>query len=248
MLLAVEDLRVTYRSDLGRHLAVDGLCLNVEPGEIIALVGESGCGKTSTALAIAGLLPAGTLCEGSIRFRGEPINGLPESHLCRIRGRQIGMVFQDSLAALDPVLRIGRQVNEALEAGFPKASAAVRRVRAHEALQAWGLSDPDYYLEAYPHQLNGGARQRIALAMAMACGPALLIADEPTSALDTLSRYDFAERLAMLTRETGLAVLLVTHDLDLAKGLGSRLVAMKEGRIVSALSPRADPPCVPSVV
>ncbi len=235
-LLSIDRLGVTYHSDLGDQVAVENFSLQLRAGEIVALVGESGSGKTSIALAIPRLLPAAATISGKILFDGEELTALPESRLRAIRGRRIGFVFQDSLAALDPVVPVGRQLEQAVAAGSPGESRRERRARARQALVAWGLSDPDFYLGAYAHQLNGGARQRVALATALAAGPQLLVADEPTSALDAIARYDAGERLRELCESRGLAVLLVTHDLALASHLADRRIGVRGGQRVPAES------------
>ena len=211
---------------------VDAVEFSITPGEAVALVGASGSGKSLTALALVGLLPPhGRILEGTIRFDGTDLARAPELVLRQMRGRRIGMVFQDPLASLNPVRTIGGQLREAL-----MAHRALTRDAAHaEALHllgAVGLGDDPARLGAWPHQLSGGQRQRALLAMALAGAPDLLVADEPTSALDTSVQAEILALLATLRRERGLALLLITHDLAVAGTQADRILVMERGRIV----------------
>jgi microcin C transport system ATP-binding protein len=212
--------------------AVDGLNLSIDKGDRVALVGESGSGKTITALAALGLLQDVEL-RGSIQWKGEELNGASPSRLRRLRGKEIAMVFQEPMSALNPLLTVGRQVGEVLETheGLTKSQAHERAV---ELLQRVGIDDPSRRARSYPHQLSGGQRQRVLIAMALACQPELLIADEPTTALDVSLRQQILELLWALQDETGMAILLITHDLPIVKRFASRVAVMQSGSIIES--------------
>ncbi|WP_405952190.1 dipeptide ABC transporter ATP-binding protein [Streptomyces prunicolor] len=227
--LEVRDLTVT----LGTSPVVRGVDLTLRRGEVLGLVGESGTGKTLTVLALMGLAPAGARVGGSVRLLGEELLGLPVRELARIRGRRIAMVFQDPLHAFTPVLRVGDQIAEALrihQQPRPRRKSAQRR--AVELLDFVGVPRPGWAARAYPHQLSGGMRQRAMIAMAMANNPDVLIADEPTSALDVTVQAQVLEALADVRRETGAALLLVTHDLGVVARTADRVAVLYAGRIV----------------
>lgn len=227
--LEVRELTVT----LGTSPVVRGVDLTLRRGEVLGLVGESGTGKTLTALALMGLAPAGARVGGSVRLLGEELLGLPVRELARIRGRRIAMVFQDPLHAFTPVLRVGDQLAEALrihQQPRPRRESAQRR--AVELLDFVGVPRPGWAARAYPHQLSGGMRQRAMIAMAMANAPDVLIADEPTSALDVTVQAQVLEALADVRRETGAALLLVTHDLGVVARTADRVAVLYAGRIV----------------
>jgi ABC-type dipeptide/oligopeptide/nickel transport system ATPase component len=236
-LLSVENLRVAYGSATGERIAVDGVSFHVDPGEIVALVGESGSGKTATALAVMGILAEhARVGPGSaIRFEGRDLLALPERDLRDLRGRRIGMVFQEPAAALDPVMRVGDQVAEvALVHGeHDKAKA---RSAAIAMLERVGLPDAARQYRAYPHELSGGMRQRVMLAIALLLKPALVVADEPTSALDVTVQAQVLSLLLELQREAQTAVLLITHDLGVVAETCARALVMKSGRIVESAS------------
>jgi oligopeptide/dipeptide ABC transporter ATP-binding protein len=222
-LLAVRGLTVTYRG----APVVDCLDFDVDAGESVGLVGESGSGKSQTALAVMGLLPRTAATRGSVRFGGREILGLRERELKALRATRIAMVFQDSLEAMNPYVRIGRQLGHILRChGLADANAAKARVL--EMLAAVGLPDPDRQARAYPHQLSGGMRQRVMLAAALIAGPDLLIADEPTSALDVTVQAQILDLLARLRQKT--ALLLITHDLGVVAGHCDRVVLIERGR------------------
>jgi microcin C transport system ATP-binding protein len=212
--------------------AVDGLNLAIEKGERVALVGESGSGKTITALAALGLLQDVDI-RGSIQWKGEELSGASVARLHRLRGKEIAMVFQEPMSALNPLLTVGRQVGEVLERheGLTKGQALDR---ATELLQKVGIDDPLRRSRSYPHQLSGGQRQRVLIAMALACQPELLIADEPTTALDVSLRQQILELLSGLQKETGMAILLITHDLPIVKRFASRVAVMQAGSIIES--------------
>ncbi|WP_307782187.1 oligopeptide/dipeptide ABC transporter ATP-binding protein, partial [Streptomyces sp. MBT65] len=212
---------------------VRGVDLTLRRGEVLGLVGESGTGKTLTALALLGLAPAGARVGGSVRLLGEELLGLPVRELARIRGRRIAMVFQDPLYAFTPVQRVGDQIAEALRIHQrPRPQRESARRRAVELLDFVGVPRPSWAARAYPHQLSGGMRQRAMIAMAMANGPDVLVADEPTSALDVTVQAQVLEALAAARRETGAALLLVTHDLGVVAGEADRVAVLYAGRVV----------------
>ncbi|GDY30684.1 ABC transporter ATP-binding protein [Gandjariella thermophila] len=232
-LLDVRDLTVTFHRKGARPFtAVDGVSFDVEPGRTVGLVGESGCGKSVTSLAIMGLLPRrGATVGGSVTFEGTDLLTLSASAMRERRGRDLGMVFQDPLSSLNPVVSIGLQVSEVLERhrGLPRKKAMVE---AADLLDKVGIPDPRRRLSEYPHQLSGGMRQRALIAMALACRPRLLIADEPTTALDVTIQAQILALLAELVRDTGTALILITHDLGVVAGLCDEVNVLYAGRVV----------------
>ena len=229
--LAVKDLQVAFSDDKGRSISVDRISFQVNPGEVVCLVGESGCGKSVTSLAVMGLLGRGGSASGSARFLGKELLGLPEKELDQIRGNSLTMIFQDPLSALNPVFPIGRQIMESMEA-HTSLSRREREERAAELLKKGGLGDITSMMEKYPHQLSGGQRQRVMIAMALACGPKLLIADEPTTALDVTIQAQIMELLLKLREETGMAILLITHDMGVVAQMADRVLVMYAGQII----------------
>ena len=226
--LAVEGLSLTLR---GTPL-VEDLSFSIAPGEMLGLVGESGCGKSVTALSIAGLLSAPiAVAGGRILFEGRDLVGLAEAELRRLRGRRIGMIFQEPMTSLNPVFTIGSQIAEPLRIheGLSQRSALAR---AAELVELVGLPAPKAQLARYPHQLSGGQRQRVMIAIALACSPRLLIADEPTTALDVTVQAQILALVDGLRREMGLACLLITHDLGVVAEICERVCVMYAGRIV----------------
>jgi oligopeptide/dipeptide ABC transporter ATP-binding protein len=231
-LLAIEDLVVEFTTDDGVLRAVDGLALVVNPGEIVALVGESGCGKSVTAMSILRLIrPPGQITSGSIHFRGADLRALPAAEMQRLRGGQIAMIFQDPMTALNPVMSVGAQIVEALRL-HQEISKAQGRVRAVELLGMLGVPSAQEGFGRYPHEFSGGMRQRVMIAMAIANDPALLIADEPTTALDVTIQAQVLQLLRTAQRPAGAATILITHDLGVVAELADRLAVMYAGRVV----------------
>ncbi|MGA9161059.1 MAG: ABC transporter ATP-binding protein [Actinomycetota bacterium] len=234
-LLDVRDLRVRFRMLDGMIFAVNGISLHLDRGETLGLVGESGSGKSVTSLALMRLLPPQPAAEvtGAIVFDGRDIAALPEKLMRSMRGRDIAMVFQDPMTSLNPVLRIGEQIEETIRA-HREVDAASARTRAAELLRLVGIADPQRQLERYPHEFSGGMRQRVMIAMALALEPKLLIADEPTTALDVTIQAQVLELLKRLTTETGTAVILITHDLGVVARMTRRVAVMYAGKIVES--------------
>ena len=232
-LLSVQDLTVTFgRRNQTPFTAVDGLSFDVHPGQTVGLVGESGCGKSVTSLAIMGLLPArGNEVTGTVSYEGEDLLTIPDKELRAKRGKEISMIFQDPLSSLNPVVPIGRQVSEVIERhqGLSRKAAMPR---ARDMLDKVGIPDPDRRLTDYPHQLSGGMRQRALIAMALACEPRLLIADEPTTALDVTIQAQILALLRELVEDTGTALIMITHDLGVVAGLCDEINVLYGGRLV----------------
>ena len=232
-LLDLQDLRVIYHIHGERaSAALNGVSFRLCEGEVAGVVGESGSGKTTLALAIAGLLPPNAaLAGGSIVFQGREMARLSERELQKIRGAQIALVLQEPAAALNPVLRIGDHISEVLRA-HERGDRRSRREAVHALLREVRLPDPERICDAYPHQLSGGERQRAAIAQALACRPALLIADEPTTALDATTQAQILELFRELRSRYGMAILMITHDPSALAGFADRMIVLHEGRIV----------------
>ena len=231
--LNVSELSVFVRESGGERAVVDSISFAVHAGEVLALVGESGCGKSKTAEAIMGLLQPGQARAEAreIRLGKIDLNALGAASMRRVRGRDISMVFQEPMTALDPVFSVGNQ----LTVLFRRHRGQSRREASASAgaiLQRMGLPEPDRVMRRYPHELSGGMRQRVLLAMAMACRPKVLIADEPTTALDVTTQAQVLEQLTQLGREDGTAILLITHDLGVVAHYADRALVMREGQIV----------------
>jgi peptide/nickel transport system ATP-binding protein len=237
-LLTVDDLTIRFRTEDGPVLAVDGASFDVAPQEVLALVGESGCGKSVTAMALTGLLPPNATVTGAVTFDGTTLLGLGESSLRDVRGRDIAYIFQEPMTSLNPVLTVGRQIGEVLHRHQRMRGAAARQ-RAIELLDLVGIPLPARRVREYPHQLSGGMRQRVMIAMAVACQPRLLVADEPTTALDVTIQAGILDVLRSLRTEIGMAVLLITHDLGVVADIADRVVVMYAGRTIEAASARA---------
>jgi ABC-type glutathione transport system ATPase component len=228
-LLQVQDLVV--RLGRGAPAVVDGVGFELAAGEALGLVGESGSGKSQTALAVLGLSPRGARVEGRVVFDGQPLLGLSERALARVRGRRIGAVFQNPLASLNPHLRIGTQLHEVLTV-HRVASGAAAQAECLRLLDAVRIADAPRVLRQYPHELSGGQCQRAAIAIALACRPQLLLADEPTTALDVTTQAQLLDLLRQLRRELGLALLLISHDLGVIAELCERVLVMRGGAVV----------------
>ena len=234
-LLEVRNLHTEFRTGAGLVRAVDGISYTVEPGETVAIVGESGSGKSVSALSIMRLIPdpPGRITEGEVMFGGRDLMSLSEEEMRRVRGSEIGMVFQEPMTSLNPVLTIGRQITETLEQ-HQGADRAAADKRAVELLEMVGIADPRRRLNQYPHQLSGGMRQRVMIAIALACSPKLIIADEPTTALDVTIQAQILELMKSLTQRLGVAQIIITHNLGVVARYASRVNVMYAGRIVEA--------------
>jgi oligopeptide transport system ATP-binding protein len=232
-LLEIDGLRITLPTRRGRAAVVDGVDLVLDEGEILGVAGESGCGKTMTALSLVQLLPRRAQTEGRAVFRGSDLLRLGRREIRKVRGAEIAVVFQDPMSSLHPMLSVGRQVTEHMKSHLGIRGAKAR-ARAIELLGRVRLPDPEAALGAYPHQFSGGMRQRIAIAMALACEPQLLIADEPTTALDVTVQAGILQLLDSLRSETGLSVLLISHDLAVISSVADRLYVFYAGRVVEA--------------
>ncbi|MGH7335644.1 MAG: ABC transporter ATP-binding protein [Candidatus Rokuibacteriota bacterium] len=233
LLLEVRGLRTQFLARGGVVRAVDGVSWDVREGETVALVGESGCGKSVSALSIMRLVaePAGRIVGGQVFFKGRDLLTLAEEEMRQVRGREIAMIFQEPMTSLNPVLTIGRQLTEGLEIhlGMTQGQA---RTRAVELLGLVGVPDPGRRLAQYPHQFSGGMRQRMMIAMALACQPALILADEPTTALDVTIQAQILELMKNLSREFGVALLMITHNLGVVARYADRVNVMYAGRII----------------
>ena len=233
-LLEIRNLRTWFDTDQGVARAVDGVTFDVGPGETVGIVGESGCGKTVTSLSVLGLLPvppARVLEGSSIRFRGDELVGASARKIRKIRGNDISMIFQEPMSSLNPVYSIGDQIGETLRLhkGLSRRDARAESIRL---LDEVGIEGAERRVDEYPHELSGGMRQRVMIAMALSCGPDLLIADEPTTALDVTIQAQILELLADLRRRRGMAVLLITHDLGVVAEVCDRVVVMYAGQVV----------------
>jgi oligopeptide transport system ATP-binding protein len=233
-LLAVDGLRVEFWTSRGTIHAVNGISFSIAAGETLGIVGESGCGKSVTSLALLGILPrAGRAVGGTALFEGRDLFQLSDRELRDIRGKDIAMIFQDPMTSLNPVLTIGRQIREALETHFDMDRAAAGK-RAIELLDQVGIPGAPSRVRDYPHQFSGGMRQRAMIAMALACQPKLLIADEPTTALDVTIQAQILDLLRALVSDTGMALILITHDLGVVAGMCERVNVMYGGMFMEA--------------
>ncbi len=236
-LLEVHDLHTTFATDAGELNAVDGVSFRIEPGKTLAIVGESGCGKSVTALSIMGLLPkpAGRISAGSVRFEGRELIGLPQRELQDLRGNAMAMIFQEPMSSLNPAFTIGDQIVETLLRHRP-ITRAQAQARALNVLRQVRMAAPEQRLFEYPHKLSGGMRQRAMIAMALACEPRLLIADEPTTALDVTIQAQILDLLRTLQKETGTAIVLITHDLGVVAEMADDVLVMYAGQVVERSS------------
>jgi peptide/nickel transport system ATP-binding protein len=230
-LIEVDNLRVTLNTSRGPADAVRGVSFSLARGETIGLVGESGCGKSVTALALMGLLPESAVIGGSVRLDGQQLVGLAEHDYCKLRGNRVSMIFQEPMTALNPMHSVGRQVGEPLRR-HRGLSAAQARSEAIALLDRVGLPDAERRVDGYPHQFSGGQRQRITIAMALACEPDLLIADEPTTALDVTIQGQILDLIAGLVAERGMSMILISHDLGVNAENVQRMMVMYGGTVV----------------
>jgi len=231
-LLSVDDLQVSFDGEDGRLHAVDGVSFALDPGEVLAIVGESGCGKSVTAMTLIGLTrSATTRINGSVAFGGQDLLSAPARELRRVRGAEIAMIFQDPMSSLNPVHRIGPQIVEQIRA-HERVSRSEASARALALLERVGMPSPREHMRAHPHRLSGGMRQRAMIAMALSCSPAVLIADEPTTALDVTIQAQVIDQIKELTRSAGMGVILVTHDIGVVAEIADRVAVMYAGRIV----------------
>ncbi|HLA07929.1 MAG TPA: ABC transporter ATP-binding protein [Anaerolineales bacterium] len=233
VLLEVSDLRTRFHTPEGTIFAVNGISFRLHEGETVAIVGESGCGKSVSMMSLLKLIPVppGEIYSGNVKYRGKDILQKPEEEMEQIRGREIGMVFQDPMTSLNPVLTIGRQLTEPLRTHLGMERDMANR-RAIELLQMVGISDPERHLQDYPHQFSGGMRQRVMIAMALACAPSLLIADEPTTALDVTIQAQIVELITKMRDMLKMAIIWITHDLGVVAGMADRVIVMYAGYIV----------------
>ncbi|HZU72600.1 MAG TPA: ABC transporter ATP-binding protein [Acidimicrobiales bacterium] len=230
--LSVRDLRVTFASDDGPVKAVSGLSFDVHENEVLGIVGESGSGKSVTNLAVLGLLPKSAQVTGEAFYRGRQLIGLPEAEMRKLRGESIAMVFQDALAALNPVYTVGNQIAEAIKTHHPERHDREIRAQTIELLDLVGIPNPKERVDEYPHQYSGGMRQRAMIAMAISNDPDVLVADEPTTALDVTIQAQVLEVLERIQARTRSAIILITHDLGVVAGLSDRVMVMYAGRAV----------------
>ena len=232
-LLEVKDLRVTLNTARGPADALRGVSFAIDRGDTVGLIGESGCGKSITALALMGLLPEGAIVGGSIRLDGRELVDLPEGELCQLRGRRMGMVFQEPMTALNPLHTVGRQIAEPLRVHLG-LSPSEARARALQLLERVQVPQAARRLDSYPHQLSGGQRQRVVIAIALACGPDLLIADEPTTALDVTVQREVLDLIGELVAERGMGLLLISHNLGVMARTVRQLMVMYGGIVAEA--------------
>ena len=230
-LLQVENLRVEFPTRHGNLVALDDVSFQIAPGEILGVVGESGAGKSLTGAAIIGLLdPPGRVASGQIRFDGRRIDNLPYEEMRKVRGRQIGAIFQDPLTSLNPLYTIGQQLTETIRAHLPVSQADARQ-RAIKLLEETGIQAAEQRIDQYPHQFSGGMRQRVVIALALAADPKLIVADEPTTALDVSIQAQIIALLKRLCKDHGAAVMLITHDMGVIAETCDRVAVMYAGRI-----------------
>lgn len=231
-LLEVENLTTVFQGDYGTSTAVDHVSFHVDKGEVVCIVGESGCGKSVTSLSIMGLLArGGSVKGGTVLFDGQNLLFLTEKELDRIRGNQMTMIFQDPLTSLNPVFTVGNQITESIRTHL-KLSKEEAAVRAEELLEKVGMPDAKSAMKKYPHTLSGGMRQRVMIAMALSCNPKLLIADEPTTALDVTIQAQIMKLLRELQQENGMSIILITHDIGLVAHMADRVIVMYAGQMI----------------
>lgn len=236
IILSVRNLVVSFSSEAGRLRAVDGVSFDVKKGHTLGIVGESGCGKSVTALSVMRLLPkpSGVIESGEILFNGIDIASIKADEMRNIRGKRISMIFQEPMTALNPVHKIEKQIGEVYRLHFPKMEKREIRTKSSEMLRSVGIPDPEKRLGEYPHQISGGMRQRIMIAMALVCKPDILIADEPTTALDVTIQAQILDLIKQLQREIGMTVIFITHDLGVIAETCEDVIVMYAGGIVES--------------
>lgn len=237
-LLAVKHLGIAFQTDQGQVLAVDDVSFELESGQVLGIAGESGCGKSVTALGLMRLLPrpVSKIKAGEILFKGENLLDLPIYEMHKIRGKKISMIFQEPMTALNPVHTIGRQIAESYSLHFPGMGAKEKNTASSQMLEKVGIADARQIMKKYPHQLSGGMRQRVMIGMALACEPDILIADEPTTALDVTVQAQIMDLIFQFRDATGMAVILITHDLGLIAENCDRVVVMYAGTVAESAS------------
>ena len=232
-LLSIEGLRTVFRTGAGEVAAVDGVSLSVAKGRTLGIVGESGCGKSMLSLSVMRLVPnPGRIAAGRVMFDGRDLLTLSMAEMRQIRGARIAMIFQEPMTSLNPVFTVGDQITEAMRAHDRSSSSAGLKARAIEALGRVRIPAPARRFDEYPHQMSGGMRQRVMIAMALACAPDLLIADEPTTALDVTVQAQILDLLRELQQQTGMAIILITHDLGIVAEMANQVAVMYAGRVV----------------
>ncbi len=235
-LLQVQDVRMVFRNKKQEFAAVDGLTFQLEQGEILGIVGESGSGKTMASLSIMGLLPEqGVIASGSIRYQGRELVGLSDAEMCKIRGKEISMIFQEPIMSLDQVFTVGSQLMEGILA-HEKVSKKEAQKRSLEMLRTVGIPSPERVFASYPFELSGGMCQRVMIAIALSCNPRLLIADEPTTALDVTVQAQIMDLLRQSRDQFHVGIILITHDLDVVKDMADRIIVMYGGNMMEAAS------------
>ena len=230
-ILEVKNLKTKFKTDMGTVAVVDGVDFSIKPGETLGVVGESGCGKSVTSLSVMRLLPSNASNEGSITFQGKELISLPEKQMQQVRGNDIAMIFQEPMTSLNPLHTVGKQIEEAviLHMNISKREAKERAVKM---LKAVGMPRAEEIYGEHPHQLSGGMRQRVMIAMAMACDPKLIIADEPTTALDVTIQAQILDLMRDLKEKTGTSIMLITHDLGVVAEMCDRVIVMYAGQVV----------------
>ena len=236
-LLSIEGLRTVFRTSSGEVAAVDGVSVSVAKGKTLGIVGESGCGKSVLSLSIMRLVPQpGRIASGKIMFDGRDLLTLPPAQMRDIRGSRIAMIFQEPMTSLNPVFTVGDQITEAMRAHDRTTSSSALKAKAIDALTRVRIPAPARRFDEYPHQMSGGMRQRVMIAMALACSPDLLIADEPTTALDVTVQAQILDLLRDLQQQTGMAIILITHDLGIVAEMANEVAVMYAGRVVERAS------------
>ena len=240
LVLEVRDLKTQFNTENGVVTAVDRVSFSIKKGETLCIVGESGCGKSVTSMSLLKLLPkhVGIYGGGQVHFKGRDILQLTDEEMCQVRGKEIAMIFQDSMTALNPVLTIGKQLMETIGV-HQKLSKEERRAKAIRLLEKVGIPSPEYRMKEYPHEISGGMRQRVMIAMALASDPSLLIADEPTTALDVTIQAQIIELMQALKKETGAAILLITHDLGVVAEMADTVLVMYAGQVMEYADTRS---------